>query len=88
MNNDLANTIRSKVDIVDGNIDTILSNYVTKTDLQNALANIGGGEVITIHTTNESGNAHVECKSGDTVTIPFGVEYSLTTYDSNGSQIL
>lgn len=83
---------------IDTNVDTILSNYVTKTDLQSALANIGGGEVITIHTTNASGNAHVECKSGDTVidtnladgdtvTIPFGVEYSIAAYDSNGSPI-
>lgn len=83
---------------IDTNVDTMLSNYVTKTDLQNALANIGGGEVITIHTTNASGNAHVEIKSGDTVidanvgdgdtvTIPFGVEYSIVAYDSNGSPI-
>lgn len=79
---------------IDTNVDIILSNYVTKTDLQNALSNIGGGEVITIHTTNASGNAHVECKSGDTVidanlaegdtvTIPFGVEYSIIGYDEN-----
>lgn len=89
-----SSSLESKIDIIDQNIDTIMLNYVTKTDLQNALANIGGGEVVTIHTTNASGNAHVECKSGDTViaanladgdtvTIPFGVEYNIIGYDDN-----
>lgn len=87
---------------IDTNVDTMLSNYVTKTDLQNALANVGGGEVITINIINYNEGCHVEVTSGttvidnnvangDTVTVPFGVEYTITAYDGvtivEGSQI-
>jgi hypothetical protein len=87
---------------IDTNVETILSNYVTKTDLQNALANVGGGEVITINMINYNEGCHVEVTSGttvidnnvangDTVTVPFGVEYTITAHDGvtivEGSQI-
>lgn len=87
------NGIDSKVDIVDGNIDTILSNYVTKTDLQSALANIGGGEEVTVKFTNGATDPYVVISSGtktvgtfyenDTFTIPYGVKWTATPHDGN-----
>ena len=80
---------------IDSNVSDIKSNYVTTTALTNALSNIGGSEVITITHSNGTGSAHVEVKSGDTVlnanvasggtvSVPFGIEYTIYAYDSNG----
>lgn len=79
---------------IDANVDTILANYVTTTALQNALANVGGGEVITINVANAGTNCYVKAMSGtttlnadladgDTITVPFGVEYTISAYNAS-----